>query len=71
MDIDLTDSECGAILESLRYSIRAITDYPHQEPEYKETSLRPVLAAKQKVQEYKTAIRSNGGRVRNSVEKRG
>jgi hypothetical protein len=55
----LTAHEISALLESLQYSIRRIEDYPHQELSHKQTSLEPLLSAKDKLQRHKYEIKTS------------
>jgi hypothetical protein len=54
----LTAREIDALLESLQYSIRRIKDYPHQELSHKQTSLEPLLSAKDKIQRHEYEIKT-------------
>lgn len=47
--MDLSVDELRTIRESLDYSIERVKAYPHQEPEYKETSLKPLIDVREKV----------------------
>lgn len=62
----LTAREIDALLESLQYSIRRIKDYPHQESSHKQTSLEPLLSAKDKLQLHKYEIKNNTKPMRGS-----
>jgi hypothetical protein len=67
----LTAREINALLESLQYSIRRIKDYPHLESSHKQTSLEPLLSAKDKLQRHKYEIKKSTKpmRVFSSVSK--
>lgn len=50
MDADcLTDNDLRTIRESLDYSVRRVSDYPHMEYDHKRESLRPIEQAREKV----------------------
>jgi hypothetical protein len=47
----LTLDECRTLLECIGYSIKSVKDYPHQEREHKEASLKPLLVLQEKLRD--------------------